>query len=663
MRYAHDLVNVSLDKPMHAPEAVGQWEPYARKLAAQVAGVHQGQRRPPKCRFDTATFSTNPLAVSRFMKDLRAAERAGDAETFVHELNTLCSTQQLPLRQDDPDPVKISGKCSGLECSLTATAGGRTLEKQPKIKIPITAVTHEGVRRAVKSAREQLREAMGERVPSVKRAKKVRSLPKKTDGKPTRRDTFAQLDGQRIDLELQVVPLPAVIASNDPLTFETNPDYPGWLQPRDRTRAANVVQVRTMAGALDPERLVEDFHTLEGGPPVVWRTREGEGAWKYMVVSGNGRAMAIQLAEAQHPELYAAYIAALEEKFPVQIKSRLGPRMLVRVLNPGGELNPSKERVREIAELGNVAKAAATSSVEQAAIDTTVMTGEFIGRLSPLEDESATLAGTVRAAKNRAWTTEFLGMIPQTQLAELVGPDGSLNNTGIERAVMALTMWTFGVEDNGRRLAEFAFESLEGDAKNVMQGTLRAVPRLASMRAQLQGYVTNAGPETMRDAVVMQDAYDLTPTVADAILRYIKIKAASQPVEDALSQASFDAPISPASRTLIRMFESNKRSARAIGELFNAYASEVQAMPNPSQASMLGSPSARALTVNAGVDLIRQLVAQPATPAGHGQMMELSKRLTARARDNVPRRSSSERARGAMLRAMKAMRVSEVIEL
>jgi hypothetical protein len=638
MGYAHDLVNVQLGKPIHDREAIAEWTPYAEQLAAQLQAVHQGQRRPPRCRFDSATFATNPGAVSRFMRDLGRAHKRGDANGFVDELNSLCSTVQrrLPLTQE-PHPVKISGKCAGTECSLTATAGGKTLEKEPRIKVPITAVTHEGVLRAVKRAREELADALAEQggAPVVKPRPAAPRIRRSTDEEA---ETFAQLDGERVELDLDVVPLDAVIASNNPETFVLNPDYPGWLQPRDRTRAANVVQVRTMAANLDPERLIEEFHTLEGGPPVVWEEEPTEPPFarplKYMVVSGNGRAMAIQLARLEYPEVYARYVEAVHKAgWPGHGHSAAEALMLVRVINPRGKRYPTQARVREIAELGNVAKAISTSSVEQAAIDTTKMSGEFISRLTPMDDETATLADTVQAGKNRAWVTEFLGMVPSTQLAELVGPGGSLNTTGVERAVMALTMWTFGVEDDGRRLAEFAFESLVGDARNVMQGTLRAVPRLASMSAMLHGYVADAAPETMEQAVLIQGEMDITPTIAKSILRYIKIKADSQPVEQALAQASFDDPITPIEASLIRMFESNKRSARAIGEFFNAYAARVEALPNPNQVSMLDIEATELGDAHALVD---QLKREPAasTQRGmfEGDVLELSKRLTARAR-------------------------------
>lgn len=772
MRYAHDLINVSLDKPIHDPEAIKAWTPYAEKLGRQLANVHQNQtpkarerpnvithqRAAPKCRFDASTFDTNPGAVSRFMRDLGKAQKAGNAESFVRELNGLCSTRQarlpltqscpeidyrasiddrmngavcrsldafargkywmggyhaanwvnlnktlpglgrqkalrtpfapivqaaqamgygkgkaapldendfgdrqLQLMQDDPDPVKISGKCSGTECSLTATAGGKTIEKQPRIKVPITDVTHQGVRRAVKEARDQLRDAMGGKVaprsiepepepvflePTPKglggilmtpeqleadiaeireRTKKKRKAAEPEEPRKER-TTFAQIDGERIDLVLRPVALTAVLPSTNPQTFESELDYPGWLQPRDRGRAANVAQIRSMAANLKPRQLIDDFHTLDRGAPVVV---EGRGNGLFYVVSGNGRAMAIKLAAYEYPEVYREYLETLQEQLDIPPKGvkNLPPNMLVRVLPAG----LSQERVREIAELGNVSAAIATSSVEQAAIDTTKMSGEFIGRLEPMDDETATLADTVSAAKNREWTTQFLGMIPETQLAGMVSPDGSLNNTGVERAVMALTMWTFGVEDNGRRLAEFAFEALTGDAKNIMQGTLRAVPRLASMRSTLQGYVINAGPETKEQAEVQQ-SMDITPLIAQSILRYIKIKASGQPLDEALAQASFDDPIYPMERTMLTMFETNKRSARAIGEFFNAYAARVEALPNPNQASMLDTGKVQRGDAQLLLDRLVTAAAETGRSGAtlQGGMFELSNKLIRR---------------------------------
>ena len=186
------------------------------------------------------------------------------------------------------------------------------------------------------------------------------------------------------------------------------------------------------------------------------------------------------------------------------------------------------------------------------------------------------------------------------------------------------------MEDDGRRLAEFAFEALTGDAKNVMQGTLRAVPRLASMRAVLQGYVANAGPETKEQAEVQQ-VMDVTPEIAKAILRYIKIKASGQPLEEALAQASFDDPIYPKERTILRMFESNKRSARAIGEYFNAYAARVEALPNPNQASMLDTAEVQRGDAQL---LLDRLASEPAAST-QGGMFELSNKLIRRyLRDN-----------------------------
>ena len=629
MRYAHDLVNVSLDKPIHAPEAVGQWEPYARKLAAQVGAVHQEQRR--SCRFDAATFATNPGAVSRSMRGLAKARRTGDARGFVRELNELCTTQQLPLKQPDPAAVKITGKCSGVECSLTATAGGRTLEKEPRIRVPITAVTSEGIEAAVQSARDMLAEAVGvppaskpAPPPSAKPAKKA-----KTGG--VRLGTFAQLDGERIKLQLQVVPLRAVIASNDPLTFAINPDYPGWLQPRDRTRAANVAQVRAMAASLDPERLVEDYHTLDAGPPVVWETTDAAGRPNYMAVSGNGRVMAIQLAASQHPAQYAAYVAALERDWLVILDQPI----LVRVLNPEGR-GVTQERAAEIAQLGNVARAIATSSVEQAAIDSGKMSAEFVARLQPMEDQSASLEQTIRAAKNRQWVVQFMRLVPSTEAADMTDDAGRVSESGIKRVVMALTMWTFGVEQGGA-VAQLAFESIDQDARNIVQGTLRTVPGFAALRARLDGFVAHAGPPTMKRAVIVRDELLITPAIARAILAYVEIRRAGITVEDRLAQSrlgGFGAEPSLTEVELLKMYAQNSRSARAISTYLNAYVERAMGVPDPSQSSMLDDGGAERIEEGDALHILRM---PPMTPTGQGEMLELSKRLTAAARRRLPR--------------------------
>ena len=574
MRYAHDLVNVSLGKKMYAPEAVKEWEPYARKLASQLETVHQNQtrtRRPAKCRFNIDTFRTNPDSVTRFMKDLVKAQKSGDAEAFVDELNGLCSTVQPRLVLSQEDPVKISGKCSGNECSLTAITGGKTLEKEPRIKIPIRGYTQEAFTRAVDDARAQLRETRGGRAPSAPTVTK----PKKPRGK-YEIPTFAQLDGERLSLTLKVVPIKDVHPSNDPLTFEINPDYPGFLQPRDRTRMTNVVQVRTMAASLNPLQVVDDFRSLDRGAPVVW----GGGGEGYFVISGNGRAMAIKLAYLNHPEVFAEYEKAIKVAYP-DFGVGVSDAMLVREISR----DTKRDRLREIAELGNVATAIATSPEEMAAIDSAKMNAEFVGRLQPFETLS--FEETIQAAGNRGWVTQFIALVPETERPAMQDAKGKLTRTGTTRIALALAIWTFGFEE-GQHIAAL-LESVDNDAKNIVQGTMRVVPAFGVMLSRLQGFVDNASPQTMDQAVLTSEELNITPTIAKAISDYMEIKRSGITLEDRLQQAGFggmDTDFSPLEIELLRMFERNKRSAAAITKFFTAYVETANQVPNPNQAGM-----------------------------------------------------------------------------
>ena len=525
MEYAHDLVNVSLGKKAQRPKAAREWEPFARKLATQLDGVHQYQRRKKKarqCRFDVTTFHNNPGAVSRFMKDLKKHQTAGNAEGFVSELNSICTTVQprLVLNQQEQD-VKISGKCSGTECSLTATTGGKTIEKEPRIKVPIRGYSKEAISDAVEEARSELRKALGTtEMPSgsISPEKKQTIFPRMT--KPFPHSPTESPWGKKYRTEItingfptntvayiQAVPILEVLPSNNYQTFEPNPDYPNWLQPRDRERSANIQQVKSIAANLKPERLLTDYHTLDRGMPVVIQTSCDERESRYYVLSGNGRVMALQRASQPSPGNqdwfpWDAYLKDWDEgewSDTVTVLGR-GGYMLARVLDLKDRCNESdwteedKKVFREIAELGNVSAAIATSSTEQAMIDSAKMSAEFVGDLSPSEDENASIEQVIKMRANAGWVTKFMEHVPPTELAGLLDEQGRINESGVKRVVMALAVWTFGLE-NGPSIAFLTHESIDQDARTILQGTMRAVPTLALMQVRFQEYVTSTPPQ------------------------------------------------------------------------------------------------------------------------------------------------------------------------
>lgn len=610
MEYAHDLVNVSLEKPAQKPHAVREWTPYALQLATmpeyESAIISQNQRSSRNCQFNKDTFDTNPVAVQASLKELRKAHGNGDAQGFVNELNSLCKTKQKRMPLSQSAEVKIRGSCKPQGCTLEATTGGKAVIKEPKIRIPITDLTPEGIESAVSEARKQLAAALGETPPPAAPAAPTgRTLAesfgeeprKKKDSKVVRKKpmgtTFAQTNGDEVGLFVDFPSLKEVVASNLPETGEVNPAYPGWLQPRNRERALNMVQVRKMAANLDPSRLLTDYHSLDRGTPVVVSRSLLESKEKlneFFVVSGNGRAMAIQLAAESYPEVYARYVEALEEK--MGWKSGMGNnKMLVRIISPE---ETNKKRLREIAELGNVSAAIATSTVEQAGIDSAKLTAEFIARLQPLEDETATIEETIRAQKNRGWVTEFLGMIPETELAAVADSKGRLSESGVRRVVMALAMWVFGVED-GNRISEIAFESTNQTARNIVQGSLRAVPRLATMIARLDSWVADASGEQVQIAIAARDELNISPIIAKAILRYIDLRRSGITIGDALAQHEMEGFIDTTDlmRKLLLVFDKNSRSAKRISEILIAYTEQVENIQSPNQSGFFDQPEDR----------------------------------------------------------------------
>jgi hypothetical protein len=63
-------------------------------------------------------------------------------------------------------------------------------------------------------------------------------------------------------------------------------------------KAAPRVQVERIAANLDPGLLLEDFHSLDRGAPIIGQDKAVE--------SGNGRVMAIARAARLHPDVMTA---------------------------------------------------------------------------------------------------------------------------------------------------------------------------------------------------------------------------------------------------------------------------------------------------------------------------------------------------------------------
>ena len=95
--------------------------------------------------------------------------------------------------------------------------------------------------------------------------------------------------GRPIETQLAVVDGNRLVTSHDD-ALRANPAYPAALQPRERDRAASELQIESLAGTLEPERLGDSPDAATGAPIV---------GPDLVVESGNARTLAILRALRQ----------------------------------------------------------------------------------------------------------------------------------------------------------------------------------------------------------------------------------------------------------------------------------------------------------------------------------------------------------------------------
>lgn len=368
---------------------------------------------------------------------------------------------------------------------------------------------------------------------------------------------------RRYELRYELAESYDLVASHDPETFEPNPDYPQDLQPRLRGRTANREQVRSIAVDLDPDALLAEFHSIDRGAPIV-----ADGG---VVLSGNGRAMAIDLAARKHPESYQGYQVALEERADQfgadarKVRSMLRP-VLVRRLITDVDLE-------EFAAEANASSGIAQSAVEQARNDADVITPTMLAGLEVLESEG--IGDALRSPRNARFVASFMSYMPRNEQAALSDSDGNLNQDGVRRLVIAVFLATFW-GDAGLRLAERWFEAVDPDVRNVLNGISASLGPLA--RAEAMSMAGDRDP----GLAIAED-------LATAVEVFADLRRTGSSVEDYLAQSQmFERRTNDLQERLLTLIDERRRSGKRIAELLRAYAGVVIDSTPPQQGSLLG---------------------------------------------------------------------------
>ena len=372
--------------------------------------------------------------------------------------------------------------------------------------------------------------------------------------------TAIGMDGSSYDMAYEVKSLDELIASND-LAYGVNPLYPSELQPRDRTREASRQQIERMAEDLRPELLGESPKLSDGAPII---------GMDNVVESGNGRTLAIAKAyESGRAEEYRAFL----EQYAAE-----------RGIDIAGINNPVLVRTRltdtdrtQFAKLANESDVAQYSATERA-----------VGDSDRLPDASLLKInndGSINLDSSMDFVRGFVGSLPKSEQGTVITGDGRLSQEGKRRIESAIMQRAY---DDSSLIGRMA-ENLDDDSKTVLNALLRAAPQLA----QLDSLVKQGG----------RHQNTLAKDLAQAAQKLSDLKANGQTVPDYLNQGQFlEDGLSDGAKQFLNVFDTNKRSAKAISDNIQSEIDRIEGMGDPRQGSLFGDGPEE----SAALDIIMQ---------------------------------------------------------
>ena len=465
-------------------------------------------------------------------------------------------TEIIPNGDGTNHVIMTCAKCGG----LIADSNGRLNDSDPHLKISGTCSPKEGCSIKVTGKVETIEQTTAANLPSAIDSV-IKSMEKKQAKKATP-DTYAigSTSLKKYDLKFVIRDAKTLIPSNDPLTFEANPDYPQELQPRLRGRAANKSQVISIASNLDPVALTEDFHSLDRGAPII-----SAGG---VVLSGNGRVMAILHAISEFPKSYALYKANLESKagdYGLKVGKIENP-VLVREL-------VSKVDEKQFVEEANASGTIQSSGIEVARSDAQKITPAMLNSLEI--GDGQTIEDALRSNANSQFVASFLSKLTANDRASISDAKGNLSQDAIHRMVMAVFVNVFSGE-TGLSLAQRFYENTDIAAKNVFNGLIGALGKLAQADNLVKDGQRTAG-------------LDIGDDLAKVVVVFSDLKKQDgMTVDKFLNQtAMFERVLNPFQELLLKEIDKRSRSGKKISALLKSYADIVIEQPPPSQGSFM----------------------------------------------------------------------------
>ncbi|MBL4766281.1 MAG: hypothetical protein JKY94_00910 [Rhodobacteraceae bacterium] len=297
---------------------------------------------------------------------------------------------------------------------------------------------------------------------------------------------------QEIQVTEEIVEASDLVSSSDTT-------FPQELQPRDRTRQASEAQIADIASGLDPQRLL-DSPTTDTGAPIIAASGDPNGN---VVESGNGRVEAIR--QAYQRGLADSYRATIEERgFDV---AAFKEPILVRRRAPisSDERTSLIKRSNERGTLG-------LSAVEQADTDASALGGVALENYQ---------GGELNAAANALFVRDFVErVVPVSERAGMVGPDGRPSQDGVRRIQGAILSKAFG---EGNSVVGRILESTDDNVRAITGALLDNAGQFGRLR------------DDIKAGRVSSDV-DIAPDILDALDLISHARETGENVADVLAQ-------------------------------------------------------------------------------------------------------------------------------
>jgi len=361
-------------------------------------------------------------------------------------------------------------------------------------------------------------------------------------------------DNTPIKLRYEALPLKDIITSHNE-DMEIDDRYPAELQPRERSRKASLLQVESIAGGLNPERLGQSSNVAHGAPII---SKDSN-----VVESGNGRTLAVRKAySGKKGEEYKAWLVENASSFGIdqeKVKAMDRPVLVRR-----REDSMSMGDVIKFTQQANEADTAKFSSSEQAVVDAKRLTPDDMALFRPDQN------GNIAAPSNRAFVNMFLDKMSPEERSGYLTEDGRATKQAFDRIQSAIFQKAYGSDE----LLKLTAEEADPDIKNILNGLNAASGSFAKAKSM---------DENLAGIPIVNELVDGIGILRRAQREYPEIKSSDgkskllNQLKQTLNQQDvFGDPYSENAKTIALILAENIRSGKRIGEVMEYMAEQLK---------------------------------------------------------------------------------------